>query len=83
MMIEKCDFRDNLITVRYFYNDAIITLASIDSDAKLLATYSDINEAVANEMKMLKDRNDGKKYYLDVTNNAGHKVIVSHSEIIK
>ncbi|PQJ12321.1 hypothetical protein CJD36_000755 [Flavipsychrobacter stenotrophus] len=83
MMIQEFDLRDNLITVRYFYNGAIITLASIDSDAKLLAMYSDVDEAVANEMKMLKDGNDGKEYYLDVTNNDGHKVIVSHSEIIK
>ena len=83
MVIRKYDLSDNLITVRYFYNGAIITLASIDSDSKLLAIYSDTNEAVANEMKMLNERNDGKKYYLDVTNNAGHKVIVSHSEIIK
>lgn len=83
MRIEHYDFRDEHITVRYFYNDATITLASIDSDANLLAIYSDSNEAVANEMKMLNNRNDGKKYYLDVTHITGHKAIVSHSEILE
>ena len=72
---------DNLITVRIFYNDAIITRASIESNPKLLTVYSNMEDSIINEMKLLKDRNDGKKYYIDVINSEGDKVVVSHSEI--
>jgi hypothetical protein len=81
-MIEKYDTNNNLITIRNFYNGAIITQASIESNPKLLAAYSNMNESIVIEMKMLKDRNDGKKYYVDVTNNNGHNAIVSHSEAV-
>jgi hypothetical protein len=80
-MIEKYEINDSRITIRNFYNGAVITQASIESNPKLLATYSKMNETIMDEMKMLKDRNDGKKYYVDVTNNEGHKAMVSHSEI--
>jgi hypothetical protein len=68
------------IKIRNFYNGSIINQDSINGDAALSAAYAGMQGEIDLKLKELADRNDGKRYYLDVTNNTSAAATVTYSE---